>query len=275
MKKLTIGKKTSIAAAVVAVALLGGCNKEAAKEESKAEAPIELNTLEDKITYMVGFNMASQAKATGVEIDPRIVEMAINDFISGAGSKIPKEQQHDLMVEFGKKQEEKRQAQMKVREAERKEQGEKNKTEGAAYLVENAKKEGVKTTESGLQYKVVSEGPEDGKTPTSTDQVKVHYHGTLIDGEVFDSSKNRGTPATFGVDRVIKGWTEGLQLMSEGDKFEFYIPADLAYGEAGGGPIGPNATLVFEVELIEVNPETTAPANPHGNPHANNPHNPH
>jgi FKBP-type peptidyl-prolyl cis-trans isomerase FkpA len=123
---------------------------------------------------------------------------------------------------------------------------------GEDFLKENAKKEGVKTTASGLQYKVLKEG--EGKSPTATDTVTVHYRGTLLDGTEFDSSYKRGEPAEFPLNRVIKGWTEGVQLMKEGSKFQFFIPSGLAYGERGtpGGPIGPNETLVFEIELLKV-----------------------
>ena len=123
--------------------------------------------------------------------------------------------------------------------------------EGNAFLEENGKREGVSTTESGLQYEVLTEG--EGEKPVATDRVRVHYHGTLIDGTVFDSSVDRGEPAVFGVNQVIKGWTEALQLMSIGSKWKVFIPAELAYGERGaGGDIGPNAALVFEVELLEI-----------------------
>jgi FKBP-type peptidyl-prolyl cis-trans isomerase len=127
-----------------------------------------------------------------------------------------------------------------------------NLEKGEAFLKDNAKKEGVKTTASGLQYKVLKEGT--GKAPKATDNVKVHYKGTLLDGTEFDSSYKRGEPATFPLNRVIPGWTEGVQLMKEGAKYQFTIPSKLAYGERGtpGGPIPPNATLIFEVELIAV-----------------------
>ena len=126
------------------------------------------------------------------------------------------------------------------------------KSEGKAYLAENAKKEGVQTTDSGLQYEVLEEG--DGVSPSETDMVEVHYEGTLVNGEVFDSSYERGEPTSFPLNRVIPGWTEGLQLMKEGGKYRFVIPAELAYGEreVGGGQIPPNSTLIFTVELLNV-----------------------
>jgi FKBP-type peptidyl-prolyl cis-trans isomerase len=133
---------------------------------------------------------------------------------------------------------------------EKKKLGEKNKVEGTAFLTENKKKEGVKTLPSGLQYKVIKEGT--GKTPKATDTVVTQYKGTLIDGKEFDSSYKRGEPATFPVNGVIRGWTEALQLMKEGSTWQLVVPPELAYGEQGAGPIGPNATLIFEVELVSV-----------------------
>ncbi len=131
------------------------------------------------------------------------------------------------------------------------EKAEKMKAKGEAWLAENAKKEGVTTTASGLQYEVITEG--DGPQPTATDKVTVHYHGTIIDGTVFDSSVERGKPATFGLNQVIKGWTEGVQLMKTGSKYRFFIPSDLGYGANGqGGVIGPYEVLIFEVELISI-----------------------
>ena len=124
------------------------------------------------------------------------------------------------------------------------------KKEEDTFLAENAEKEGVQTTESGLQYKVIEEG--EGDSPVAQDQVQVNYEGKLLDGTVFDSSYERGKPATFGVSQVIKGWTEGLQLMKEGAKYEFYIPAGLAYGQRGSGKIGPGETLIFTVELLDI-----------------------
>lgn len=136
-------------------------------------------------------------------------------------------------------------------EAEAAKAGEANKQIGEAFLSENAKREGIKVTESGLQYEVLTEG--NGATPVASDKVEVHYTGKLIDGTVFDSSVERGVPAMFGVTQVIPGWVEALQLMKEGDKWRLYIPSDLAYGSQGaGGIIGPNSTLIFDVELLRV-----------------------
>ena len=128
----------------------------------------------------------------------------------------------------------------------------KNLNAGEAFLAENAEREGVETTESGLQYEVLEQG--DGEKPTATDTVQVHYTGELLSGEVFDSSRERGEPVTFALNQVIPGWTEGLQLMSEGARYKLYIPSDLAYGPGGNRAIGPNETLVFDVELLEINP---------------------
>jgi FKBP-type peptidyl-prolyl cis-trans isomerase FklB len=150
----------------------------------------------------------------------------------------------EVMMQFRQQLMQKVHAQAKV-------DGEKNAKSGETFLAENAKKEGVKTTASGLQYKVVKSGT--GKTPKADSKVKVHYHGTLANGEVFDSSVERGEPVTFAVNQVIAGWTEALQLMKEGDKWQLVIPSKLAYGERGaGGKIGPNAVLIFDVELLEI-----------------------
>ena len=192
----------------------------------------------EKVSYSLGVNMASSVKAQGLDsIDANAVAKAFNDVFQGNDLDISEEESMTILQEFfGKIQAEKS---AKANEA------------GAAYLTENGAKEEVTTTESGLQYEVLVSG--DGEQPTSSDQVTVHYHGTLTDGTVFDSSVERGEPATFGVTQVIKGWTEALQLMSVGDKWKLTIPSNLAYGDQGaGGMIGPGATLVFEVELLGI-----------------------
>ena len=148
-----------------------------------------------------------------------------------------------VLMDYQKEQEEKFVKEMQTKAGE-------NKTKGAAFLAENGKKAGVKTTASGLQYKVITEGK--GKMPKATDVVEVNYEGKLLDGKVFDSSYERGEPIEFPLNQVIAGWTEGLQLMKEGGKYEFYIPSDIAYGEAGNSGIEPNSTLIFTVELLKV-----------------------
>ena len=193
----------------------------------------------EKVSYSLGVNVATGVKAQGLDtIDASAVAKAFKDVFEGNDLDISEEESMEvLQTYFGKLQ---AAAQKKASEA------------GATYLTENAAKEGVITTASGLQYEILTEG--DGVKPTTADQVTVHYHGMLTDGTVFDSSVDRGEPAKFGVTQVIKGWTEALQLMSVGDKWKLTIPSNLAYGDKGaGGMIGPNATLVFEVELLGIN----------------------
>ncbi len=248
MTTLFSRKNMLLAAAVSAALFTAGCNKPGAKEAVPAATASELTTLEQKVTYIVGFRMATQAKQGDFALDKAVMSMAIQDVADAKEARINQADQQKIMMDFQAQQEAKHQAEATKLAAE-------NLEKGKAFLVENAKKEGVKTTESGLQYKLISAGTKGGAVPKAEDTVKVHYHGTLVDGTVFDSSKDRGEPVTFPVSGVIQGWVEGLQLMTVGDKMEFYIPADLAYGENGPGSIGPNAVLVFEVELLEVNPE--------------------
>ena len=168
----------------------------------------------------------------------------MTDVLKGTGSKIAPAEAQEIMTKLQTEMQAKTQAKAG-------ESAKKNIEEGKAFLEKNAKAEGVKTTASGLQYSVMKEGA--GEKPKATDTVKVHYHGTLLDGKVFDSSVERNDPATFPLDGVIKGWTEGLQLMTVGSKYKFVLPSELAYGERGaGGDIGPNAVLTFEVELLEI-----------------------
>ncbi len=200
----------------------------------------ELNTLTQRLSYIVGENMANQLKADGLELDTDALVMAVTDVMAGNASRLSQEEKQSTVEEIQKASQEK-QAEVHA----------KNKAEGEAYLDANGKKEGVTTTDSGLQYKSLVSG--DGEKPASSDTVKVHYKGTLIDGTVFDSSYDRGEPAVFPVTGVIPGWVEALQLMNVGDKFELTIPSELAYGAQGSGPvIGPDATLVFEVELLAI-----------------------
>src|SRR3989441_4137784 len=204
----------------------------------------QLKDQKDKVSYSIGMNIGFNLSKQKVDINPDILAAGIKDAIAGKPQLTP-DQVKDVMAQFEKDMEQKQ-----------KQLGEKNKTEGAKFLEENKKKQGVKTTASGLQYKVEKEGT--GAQPKPTDMVTVNYRGTLIDGTEFDSSYKRGQPATFPVNGVIKGWTEALQLMKVGSKYQLWIPSNLAYGERSVSPdIGPNSTLVFEVELIDVKPPPT------------------
>ena len=210
-----------------------------------AQEKVELKDMKQKLSYAIGMDIGSNFKRQEIDIDPKILAAAINDVLAGK-PQLSEADARQVVSDF-------RTQLMAKMESKQKEAGDKNIKAGEDFLAANAKKEGVKTTPSGLQYKVLKSGKPDGKTPKATDTVKVHYHGTLIDGTVFDSSVQRGEPATFGVDQVIPGWTEVLQLMKEGDKWQVYIPSKLAYGPRGAGQqIGPNSTLIFDVELLSV-----------------------
>ena len=199
----------------------------------------------DKLSYALGIGIGSQLAgmgAKGLDIDD--FAQAVKDVISGTPLKVNNAEAQSLVQAFFQEQEEKQRAAAA-------EAGKVAKADGESFLAENAKKEGVVVLPSGLQYQVLKEG--NGKKPSSTDQVKCHYEGTLIDGTIFDSSYQRNEPATFGLNQVIAGWTEGVQLMSEGAKYRFFIPYNLAYGERGAGAqIPPFAALVFDVELLKV-----------------------
>ena len=199
----------------------------------------------DKLSYALGIGIGSQLAGMGAkELNIDDFAQAIKDVISGSQLKVDNVEAQTLVQNFFQEQEVKQQAAAA-------EAGKAAKAEGEAFLAENGKKEGIVTLPSGLQYQVLKEG--NGKKPSATDQVVCHYEGTLIDGTVFDSSYQRNQPATFGLNQVIPGWTEGVQLMQEGAKYRFFSPYELAYGERGAGAqIPPFATLVFDVELIEV-----------------------
>lgn len=199
----------------------------------------------DKESYALGMGIAHQLKSMGGnELNIDDFSQAVRDVLSGKPTALTDAEAQRLVTEFIRRQEEKQQA-------EQAEKGKAVRAEGEAFLAENAKKEGVVSLPSGLQYQIIKEGT--GRKPKATDKVKCHYEGTLIDGTLFDSSIRRGEPAVFPLNGVIAGWTEGVQLMSEGAKYRFFIPFNLAYGAAGAGAsIPPYAALVFDVELIEV-----------------------
>ncbi len=203
-----------------------------------AAADEKPTTLEERVSYGIGMNIGRDFKGKGFEVKPDLLARGVRDVLAGGEL---------LMTE-----DEVRQTIMELQQVLQKKVAARNKTEGEAFLAANRKKDGVKVTASGLQYRVIREGA--GATPGPESTVTVNYRGTLVDGTEFDSSYKRGKPATFQLNRVIKGWTEGLQLMKTGGKYEFVLPPELAYGEQGAGQvIGPNSVLIFEVELLEVN----------------------
>lgn len=227
---------------LAAVLLLPGCGKQdAPKSGSSAKAPSGLTSDEQKVSYGIGFNMASDlAHGAPFKVDQEAFRAGIADGLAGGKMKI---ERADLEKAF--------QAIQANAEKAASAAAEKNIAEGTAFLAKNKTKAGVKTTASGLQYEVVKGG--NGPKPKPTDTVVVSYHGTLIDGSVFDSSVERGDTAEFRLDQVIPGWTEGLQLMSVGDKYKFYVPANLGYGaRARGNKIPANSVLIFEVELKQI-----------------------
>ena len=216
----------------------------ACQERAKEPAPVTLDTPEKRLSYGIALRMSERMVADGMVMDVDAYALGMRDAFEGAEARLTDEEINAEMMAFQEKVEAEREAaQAQVSEG--------NAEAGAAFLAENAQREGIIVTESGLQYEVVIAG--EGASPGRDDEVEVHYRGTLIDGTVFDSSYDRGQTVTFGVSQVIPGWTEALQLMKEGAKYNLYIPSDLAYGPGGAGQvIGPNSTLIFEVELIKV-----------------------
>jgi FKBP-type peptidyl-prolyl cis-trans isomerase len=202
----------------------------------------DLTNPKQKTSYAIGLDIATSLKRQDIDVDAKALAAGIADGFAGKPA-LTEEEQKAAIMDLQK-------SAMAKAEEKQKAAAEKNLKAGEAFLAANAKKEGVKTTASGLQYKIIKSGT--GPSPKPTDIVKVHYTGTLVDGTVFDSSVRRGEPATFPVKGVIPGWTEALQLMKVGDKWQLVIPAMLAYGEEGPGSIGPNSTLIFEVELLGI-----------------------
>jgi len=208
-----------------------------------ADAP-ELKTDKEKISYSIGMDIGGNLRRGSVEVDPDLLAKGLKDSYGGGKTILTEDRARQALADFQKTLMAKQAEAMKIL-------SEKNKAEGEKFLAESAKKEGVKVLPSGLQYREITPGT--GKSPKTSDNVTTHYKGTLIDGTEFDSSYKRGQPATFPVSGVIAGWTEALQLMKEGAKWQLFVPSKLAYGERGAGQaIGPNATLVFEVELLSV-----------------------
>ena len=250
-------RHAAILSSTLLVALAAGCNKPADKQDA-AKAAAEksdkagdagsipgLPTEKDQVSYMVGMALAKQLEPMKDEIDVDTIAKAIKTSLSGGKLLMTEEQAQKVGADFGQKMQAKQIAKMMA-------DAKTNLEAGQKFMAENAKKPGVQTTASGLQYQVVTEGK--GAKPKAGDVVRVHYKGSLLDGKVFDSSYDRGQPVVFPLDQVVPGWQEGLQLMPVGSKYKLWIPANLGYGEKGtpGGPIGPNSTLVFEVELLDI-----------------------
>jgi FKBP-type peptidyl-prolyl cis-trans isomerase len=205
---------------------------------------LTLTTGKQKQSYAIGMNIGMGMKKDGVDIDPAILAAGLNDAMAGGKMLMTETEAREVFLKL-------RSEMMAKQQAEAQRVGEANKQAGQQFLAANKNKEGVVTLPSGLQYKVLKEGA--GSKPTASDSVTCNYRGTLIDGKEFDSSYKRGEPATFGVSQVIKGWTEALQLMPVGSKWQLYVPDDLAYGERSPSPdIPPMSTLVFEVELLSI-----------------------
>jgi FKBP-type peptidyl-prolyl cis-trans isomerase FklB len=214
--------------------------------ESKSDsAPLNLQTQKDKVSYAVGLNLGKGIHKEAVDVDPDILARGMRDGLTDAKQQMTDEEVQATLTELQK--------QVVAHQQEVRQQAvDKNKKAGEAFLTANREKPGVIALPSGLQYKIVQAGT--GPKPTAADTVVCNYRGTLVDGTEFDSSYKRGQPASFPVGQVIKGWTEALQLMPVGSKWQLFIPPDLAYGERGtnGGPIGPDETLIFDVELVSI-----------------------
>jgi FKBP-type peptidyl-prolyl cis-trans isomerase len=228
-------RSTSFGTVAAAALLFAGCS-------GAPEA--RLDTEDQQASYAIGLDMGSSLAPAQGMLDVPALMKGIEDAINEIEPSLDQETRQAALQAFSSRVREAQMARME-------EEGAANREAGAAYLAENAAREGVTTTESGLQYEVLQEG--DGPTPDAEDQVRIHYRGTLTDGTEFDSSYERGQPAVFGVGGVIPGFSEGLQLMEVGSSYRFVIPSDIAYGPQGsGGVIGPDATLIFEVELLEI-----------------------
>ncbi len=211
-------------------------------------APVAITTEKEKTSYSIGMDLGNKLKSQSIDVDTAILVRGMNDGISGAKPLMSEEDMRTSLTALSTQIRAKQTAMLK-------DLTEKNKSEGDAFLLENRSKEGVVVLPSGLQYKILKAG--DGPKPAATDSVVCNYKGTLINGKEFDSSFKRGQPATFPVSGVIKGWTEALQLMPVGSKWQLFIPPDLAYGERGAGAdIQPDSTLIFEVELMSIQPKT-------------------
>ncbi len=211
---------------------------------SIAQSSVGLDSEPNQISYSIGVNIGQNLTGQGLmeELDLDVFIAGLRDAIDG-NVRLSEEQMMTALMSFQQRMTDQQNAEFEAM-----------RVQSDAFLAENASKTGVTTTASGLQYQVLSSGAANAPSPTTEDSVLAHYHGTFVDGSVFDSSVDRGEPAEFGLSQVIPGWTEALQLMKKGDKWRLFIPADLAYGPSGSGPIPPHSTLIFDVELLEINP---------------------
>jgi FKBP-type peptidyl-prolyl cis-trans isomerase len=238
-------KKTTAAPGKTGTSAKAATSKPAAKSST---APVAITTEKDKTSYAIGMDLGNKLKSQSIDVDTAILMRGMNDGITGAKPLMSEDDMRASLNALSTMIRAKQTALLK-------DLTEKNKSEGDAFLLENRSKEGVVVLPSGLQYKILKAG--DGPKPAASDSVVCNYKGTLINGKEFDSSFKRGQPATFPVSGVIKGWTEALQLMPVGSKWQLFIPPDLAYGERGAGAdIQPDSTLIFEVELISIQPKT-------------------
>jgi len=224
-----------------AAMMIAACNQQPAAQKS---SEVKLDTESAKLSYSIGLDVGQSLKTLSLDIDKDAFMAAVSDRLDGKEPRLTAKDAGQVKQTFFKARAEKKMAEKQAIDT-------KNRAAGEKFLAENAKKKGVEVTASGLQYEVLKAA--EGAKPTATDKVKVHYRGTLLDGSEFDSSYARGEPITFPLNGVIKGWTEGLQLMNVGSKFKFFIPADLAYGSQGAGSrIEPGSALIFEVELLNI-----------------------
>ena len=257
-------KKIVVILACISLLAVIGCNQAGSGTSADLDKPATLDTDTQKASYALGYNVGMNLRDHLKELDFNILMKGIKDAQNEKGE--PQMNMQDMqktIMDFNKKMRAKMEEDRKVK-------GEKNVEEGKKFLEENMKKEGVKVTESGLQYIVEKEG--DGLQPKATDTVQVHYRGTLLDGTEFDSSYKRSQPAKFPLNRVIPGWTEGLQLMKVGSKYKFFIPSNLGYGDRGARTIPPNAVLIFEVELLSIEEPSKNPDVAKPNTHFNHNH---
>jgi FKBP-type peptidyl-prolyl cis-trans isomerase FkpA len=261
---------SNVSRALLALAcamLVVACNKPGSDASKPADAktadanvPADLATDEQKFGYAIGYDFGHQLVQAKGNLDIKAFEKGIEEAYDGKTARLTDQQRMEIKQATLKKLQEKA-------AADRAATADKNKADGEKFLADNGKKPGVKTTDSGLEYEVLTEGK--GDHPKATDKVTVNYKGTLIDGTVFDSSYDRGQPISFPLNGVIPGWTEGVQLMTPGSKYKFYVPSKLAYGEHGAGAqIGPNSTLIFEVELVSIDKPDAAPTAPAAKPAA-------